>query len=66
MEQLSKSIDKFIDESKTIDQIQKNELDEAAVKWAAFSLETFSGKLLRSALNISAALADFTCEYNKE
>lgn len=38
------------------------ELHEAALRWAEHSLRTYKGKLLRRALDISQALADFTNE----
>lgn len=38
----------------------ERELQEAAKKWAAVSLDTFSGDTLRKAMAISLAIADFT------
>lgn len=37
-------------------------LDTAAQEWAAHALATYQGALLKRALRISAALADFTAE----
>lgn len=37
-------------------------IQELAKRWASMSLETFQGDLLARALDISKAMADFTCE----
>lgn len=36
--------------------------DNAAKQWASFSLDTYTGKLLRRALDISVAMSEFTAE----
>ena len=40
-------------------------LDAAARTWAAHALGTYKGQLLKRALAISAALADFTAEMGR-
>ena len=37
-------------------------LDDVAERWAAHSLKTYRGELLRKALAISEALVEFTAE----
>lgn len=37
-------------------------LDTAAAEWASHALKTYDGKLLKRALNISAAIVGFTAE----
>lgn len=38
------------------------ELQSAAEEWAVFSIKTFKGKLLKDALAISEAIANFNAE----
>jgi len=46
----------------TLDRDQPIELQEAAEAWAVFSVKTFKGKLLKNALSISEAIANFMAE----
>ncbi len=42
------------------------ELNEAGIKWASYSLRTFTDEPLQKALKISEAIANFTSWLNEE
>jgi len=62
MDKLSNAITKEIVEPGSTDLRQRYPLDDAAREWASHALETFTGELLRKALDISASIASFTNE----
>ena len=54
MQELSQAIDRAIESGGLC-------LRDSAKKWAAFSLDNYTGEMLSAALNISKALAEFDC-----
>lgn len=56
MKELAESVGRAIDSPMDASEV----LQKAARKWAAYSLDTYSGELLDASLNISKALANFT------
>lgn len=58
MEELKVSIEDF--------KLGENNLREAAKKWAATAIQTYDDKLLRKALEISASIANFLNELERD
>ena len=59
MKELADSMEKYVDAHAADEHVSNPDLQQAANKWATHSLQTYRGKLLKSALKISAAIADF-------
>jgi hypothetical protein len=60
MKELADSMAEYVDAHNATGATVSNPiLQQAANKWAAHSLETYQGKLLKRALAISAAISDF-------
>lgn len=67
MQELANSIRTAGENAEALTNVNYGEiLDSAAADWAKHSLATFDGKLLRKALLVSAALAEFTAELEWE